>query len=398
MVKRRKVLSKAAQEPEPETKVEEPKIEEEELKEAEDVGGDEAEMEDEEGEEGDEEEEEEKELDSDPESIKSLLTCFSKEQLINLITTAAATHPKTTLPLITSLADSDPSTRKIFVHGLGWDSTAESLTEYFSQYGEIQDLKAVKDKATGKSKGYAFITYKNRKGAANALKEPQKQIGGRKVSCQLAAVGPTTPQQQQPVKQEAPVSEHTLKKIFVSNVGADVDLKKLVEFFGKFGEIEDGPLGLDKVTGKPRGFCLFVYKKVESAKKALEEPHKNFDGCILHCSKAVDGPKGNKPGAFGGGHMMTPAAGQMVPPVGQVPAAQGLNPVLGQALTALLATQGVGGLTNILASANQGLAPGMQGSYGSGGQWQGGAQGGYQGGRGRGQQGYGGGPSYMGHR
>lgn len=54
-------------------------------------------------------------------------------------------------------------------------------------------------------------------------------------------------------------------------------------------------LGLDKTTGKPKGFALFVYKSIESAKKALEEPHKNFEGTILHCQKAIDGPKPKKP-------------------------------------------------------------------------------------------------------
>ncbi|GFP94237.1 ubp1-associated protein 2a [Phtheirospermum japonicum] len=86
-----------------------------------------------------------------------------------------------------------------------------------------------------------------------------------------------------------PQSEYTQRKIYVSNVSAELDPRKLLEFFSKFGEIEEGPLGLDKQTGKPRGFCLFVYKSLESAKKALEEPHKNYEGHMLHCQKAVDG-------------------------------------------------------------------------------------------------------------
>ncbi|KAK4780439.1 hypothetical protein SAY87_016545 [Trapa incisa] len=54
--------------------------------------------------------------------------------------------------------------------------------------------------------------------------------------------------------------------------------------------IEEGPLGLDKVMGKSKGFCLFVYKTLESAKKSLEEPYKIFED-MLHCQKAIDGPK-----------------------------------------------------------------------------------------------------------
>uniref|UniRef100_A0A0A9DEJ2 RRM domain-containing protein n=1 Tax=Arundo donax TaxID=35708 RepID=A0A0A9DEJ2_ARUDO len=79
------------------------------------------------------------------------------------------------------------------------------------------------------------------------------------------------------------------RKIFVGNVHADVDVDRLYEYFSQFGEIEEGPLGFDKNTGKPKGFALFVYKSVESARRALEEPVRNFDGKMLNVQKAIDG-------------------------------------------------------------------------------------------------------------
>ncbi|KAJ9537077.1 hypothetical protein OSB04_029810 [Centaurea solstitialis] len=109
-----------------------------------------------------------------------------------------------------------------------------SLCE-FGKYGEIEDCKAVTDKVSGKSKGYAFILFKHRAGAQKALKEPQKKIGNRMTSCQLASAGPI------PALPDR-----------ASGVGVHA--------------AED----IHKQTGKPRGFALFVYKSVESAKKALE--------------------------------------------------------------------------------------------------------------------------------
>lgn len=79
------------------------------------------------------------------------------------------------------------------------------------------------------------------------------------------------------------------RKIFVGNVHSDVDVDRLYEYFAQFGEIEEGPLGFDKNTGKPKGFALFVYKSAESARRALEEPMKNFDGKTLNVQKAIDG-------------------------------------------------------------------------------------------------------------
>jgi heterogeneous nuclear ribonucleoprotein A1/A3 len=231
------------------------------------------------------------------------------------------------------------------------------------------------------------------------------------------------------------VSEYTQRKIFVSNVGADIDPQKLFQFFARYGEIEEGPLGLDKVTGKPKGFSLFVYKTIEGARKALEEPHKHFEGVVLHCQKAIDGPKPNKLGGHGGfygaggagassgsrgvagygatshslagsvgiGQPMSPLAPSLASLPGGVAAAPGVDPALGQALTALLASQGAGlNLNSILGvGANGGVPP--QGASGAlGGSGLPGMQGGYLGGYG-GSGGYGGAPSggpgrnYMGH-
>ena len=390
-----------------------------------------------------------KEDDVDEEPVQKLLEPFTKEQILNLLCEAANKH-RDVADRIRNVADEDPTHRKIFVHGLGWDTNAETLVNVFKQYGEIEDCKAVCDKVSGKSKGYGFILFKTRRGARNALKDPQKKIGNRMTACQLASIGPVhqpAASQQAPAQ---PVSEHTQKKIYVSNVGADLDPQKLLLFFSKYGEIEEGPLGLDKVTGKPKGFCLFVYKSIEGAKKALEDPHKEYEGHILHCQKAIDGPRPVKaqhqqhqnphrgqfqrnenPSFVGGaattgpGHLMAPAGSGIGFNQGAA-AAQALNPALGQALTALLSTSGAGfGLNNLLgtlgsaAAVNPGVAaaghgiqgaysnqpnisPGVIGGYGN----QGGLQGAYanqqlgQSGSGRGQHGvgqYGGGAPYMGH-
>uniref|UniRef100_A0A5B7BF22 Putative UBP1-associated protein 2A-like n=1 Tax=Davidia involucrata TaxID=16924 RepID=A0A5B7BF22_DAVIN len=388
--------------------------------------------------------------DADDEPVQNLLEPFSKEQLISLLREAADKHSDVA-DRIRKVADEDPAHRKIFVHGLGWDTNAETLANAFKQYGEIEDCKAVCDKISGKSKGYGFILFKSRSGAHKALKEPQKKIGSRMTACQLASIGPVAPPAAAaaaPVVPAQLMSEYTQRKIYVSNVSAELDPQKLITFFSKYGEIEDGPLGLDKHTGKPKGFCLFVYKTTESAKKALEEPHKNFEGHILHCQKAIDGPKPSKQNPHhhnnphnaqfqrnenpsftgsaavaGPGHLMAPSAAGL--PFNQgaaAAAAQALNPALGQALTALLASQGAGlGLTNLLGTLGTagvgaaGAGHGIQGAYGNQGMGSSispavmgsyGNQGGYpnqqmgQGGSGRSQHGVGhmgGAAPYMGH-
>lgn len=212
--------------------------------------------------------------------ILSLLEPYQKEQLVSFLVDAIASDPSL-LPRVYAVADSDVQHRKLFVHGFGWDATKEDMMAVFSSYGEVEDCNMVCDRSTGRCKGYGFITFRTRKAASLALKEPHKRIGNRMTTCQLAAVGPV------PSGSSASNNPDTLaRKIYVSNVHADTQPDKLRSLFEKFGEIELGPIGFDLQTGKSRGFALFVYKTVEGAKKALEEPYKMFGGRLLHCELA----------------------------------------------------------------------------------------------------------------
>jgi RNA recognition motif-containing protein len=48
--------------------------------------------------------------------------------------------------------------KKYFVGSISFDTTEQGLADYFSQYGKVISVGLVKDKMTGKSKGFAFIT------------------------------------------------------------------------------------------------------------------------------------------------------------------------------------------------------------------------------------------------
>lgn len=95
----------------------------------------------------------------------------------------------------------------------------------------------------------------------------------------------------------------------MSNIPINASPDRLWAFFEKFGEIENGPRGLDPTTGKFKGYALFVFKTVEGAKKVLEEPYKMFDGIQLHCKRAAEGKSNG-----GGGEASITTALQPVQP------------------------------------------------------------------------------------
>lgn len=245
--------------------------------------------------------------DDDVEDIGKLLEPLSREQLVSLLRTAAEANPAT-MAAVRRAAEADPASRKLFVHGLGWGAGPEDLRSAFSRFGELEDCRVISDKQSGRSKGYGFVLFRSRSSALRALRRPQLQIGGRLAFCHLAASGPAPPasQSQNPSSNANTNSnsnsgttsnasgssaqpDNMPRKIFVGNVHADVDVDRLYEYFAQFGEIEEGPLGFDKSTGKPKGFALFVYKSVDGARRALEDPVRNFDGKMLNVQKAIDG-------------------------------------------------------------------------------------------------------------
>jgi cold-inducible RNA-binding protein len=71
------------------------------------------------------------------------------------------------------------SNKKIYVGNLSFNTTAEELETEFSNYGEIEELKLITDMETGRSKGFAFITFKTPEAMQAALEKNEQELDGR---------------------------------------------------------------------------------------------------------------------------------------------------------------------------------------------------------------------------
>ena len=58
---------------------------------------------------------------------------------------------------------------RIFVGNLSWDATDKDLMDAFASFGSVSEAIALKDRQTGKSKGYGFVTMDNDEEAKNAI-------------------------------------------------------------------------------------------------------------------------------------------------------------------------------------------------------------------------------------
>ena|SRR3990167_441017 len=75
---------------------------------------------------------------------------------------------------------------KIYVGNLPYQTTSEDLDEAFSAYGKIAELKLIMDRETGRSKGFAFITFEDADAAQAALQLNSTELGGRQIKVNLA--------------------------------------------------------------------------------------------------------------------------------------------------------------------------------------------------------------------
>lgn len=61
--------------------------------------------------------------------------------------------------------------KRLFVGGLSWGTTDEDLRSAFERFGEVTDATVVKDRDTGRSRGFGFVTFEQDDEAKNAVGE-----------------------------------------------------------------------------------------------------------------------------------------------------------------------------------------------------------------------------------
>ena len=77
--------------------------------------------------------------------------------------------------------------RKLFVGSLPWAVDDQKLGEIFSQAGTVVSAQVVKDRDTGRSRGFGFVEMSSDEEAQNAVKNLNgSDIEGRKIVVNIA--------------------------------------------------------------------------------------------------------------------------------------------------------------------------------------------------------------------
>ena len=81
--------------------------------------------------------------------------------------------------------------RKLYVGNLPYQTTEQDLEELFSQAGAVDAVRVMRDQATGRARGFAFVEMATEADAENAVNKLHDQsYGGRKLTVNEARPQP----------------------------------------------------------------------------------------------------------------------------------------------------------------------------------------------------------------
>lgn len=72
---------------------------------------------------------------------------------------------------------------KLFVGSLDWGVTDDDLKDFFSTLGEVESATVIKDRDSGRSRGFGFVEYADEEAGKKAIDELNgKELKGRQIS------------------------------------------------------------------------------------------------------------------------------------------------------------------------------------------------------------------------
>ncbi|KAF4381237.1 hypothetical protein G4B88_015503 [Cannabis sativa] len=183
---------------------------------------------------------------------------------------------------------------KLFIGGISWDTDEERLKEYFGNYGEVVEAVIMRDRATGRARGFGFVVFAD-PGVAERVIMDKHIIDGRTVEAKKAV-----PKDDQHILNRNVGGIHCspgpgrTRKIFVGGLASTVTESDFKKYFDQFGMITDVVVMYDHNTQRPRGFGFITYDSEEAVDRVLHKTFHELNGKMVEVKRAV--PKELSPG------------------------------------------------------------------------------------------------------
>ncbi|KAM1529501.1 hypothetical protein ACFX1Z_018702 [Malus domestica] len=151
--------------------------------------------------------------------------------------------------------------RKLVVLGIPWDIDTEGLREYMVKFGELEDCIVMKDRSTGRSRGFGYATFVSAEDAKTAASS-EHFLGNRMLEVKIA-----TP------KEEMRAPARKVTRIFVARIPQSVTEANFRSHFEKYGEITDLYMPKDQSSKAHRGIGFITFENADSVEDLMADTH-----------------------------------------------------------------------------------------------------------------------------
>lgn len=179
---------------------------------------------------------------------------------------------------------------KVFVGGLTRDTNDEMFKRAFTVFGEVIDVMIMRHRDTGVSRGFGFVTFKDKVSADKVVTEGVT-IDNRQVECKHAT--PKVPQSQMGGGRTQG------NKIFVGGLATETTEQEFKTYFEPFGAVLDVTIMTDRSNGRSRGFGFCTFEDPSAVEQILKSANHSIGGKLVECKLAV--PRDVMGGGGGGG-------------------------------------------------------------------------------------------------
>nr|XP_033801969.1 heterogeneous nuclear ribonucleoprotein A3 isoform X2 [Geotrypetes seraphini] len=184
--------------------------------------------------------------------------------------------------------------RKLFIGGLSFETTDDSLREHFEKWGKLTDCVVMRDPQTKRSRGFGFVTYSCMDEVDAAMSARPHKVDGRVVEPKRAVSREDSAR---------PGAHLTVKKIFVGGIKEDTEEYHLRDYFEAYGKIETIEVMEDRQSGKKRGFAFVTFDDHDTVDKIVVQKYHTINGHNCEVKKALSKQEmqsGSQRGGFGG--------------------------------------------------------------------------------------------------
>ncbi|MEE6489751.1 hypothetical protein FKM82_015668 [Ascaphus truei] len=185
--------------------------------------------------------------------------------------------------------------RKLFIGGLSFETTDDSLREHFEQWGKLTDCVVMRDPQTKRSRGFGFVTYSCVEEVDASMSARPHKVDGRVVEPKRAV------SREDSVR---PGAHLTVKKIFVGGIKEDTEEYHLRDYFEAYGKIETIEVMEDRQSGKKRGFAFVTFDDHDTVDKIVVQKYHTINGHNSEVKKALSKQEmqtaGSQRGGYGG--------------------------------------------------------------------------------------------------